>query len=238
MDFYLGGYYLVKPKPISFGSQAREIVLTASECINDHLISYWAHPWVKPARKNSADAEKTFSLDKPRVDAIREWVGAMVESDLIGWPNVFIDRRTAIEYRETFFSHVKDVLLLAIYFCEGEKAELIDEFKPVSKSFGEIGIYQMLRKESLETDYNGESLLGFDLIGVESGGDFHSFHCHDMADDLCKKFGLILNQFGLFNEVSDWQPILDHMNDEGTGCEPVPWFVTKVKLGNSDDRGI
>jgi len=71
--------------------------------------------------------------------------------------------------------------------------------------------------------------IGFDLIGVESGGDFHSFHCHDLANELREKFGLELNEFGLIREMKNPQDVIDFMNDENNGFEPVPWYLVKVK---------
>lgn len=230
MNYHLGGYFLIRPKPIAFGSRSGQVVHTASDCLNDNLLGQWAYPWDKPARKDSAYVEKTLDLDRSKVDAIREWVGAKVNANSIGWEGVFLDQQTALEYRNRFFANLGDVSLLAIYFSDGESAEILNEFKPESETFGEIGIYRMLLKHSREAEHKEDSLLGFDLIGIEYVGDFHSFHCHEMADELSKRFGLVLNQFGLFNEVSDWQPILDYMNDEETGCAPVPWFVAKVKL--------
>jgi hypothetical protein len=70
------------------------------------------------------------------------------------------------------------------------------------------------------------------IIGIEISGDFHSFHCHDISTDLTERFGLTLNEYGLFEGAEDWKPIMDYMNDENNGFEPVPWFVCKTKLIN------
>ncbi|MGD9588872.1 MAG: hypothetical protein AB7Q37_02600 [Pyrinomonadaceae bacterium] len=230
MIYYLGGYYLVLLRPTSFGASPGRLINTASECLSENLIGHWAYPWDKPARKDSAGAEAALNLEKSKVDAIREWVGAKTTANSIGWQSVFLDVQTAIEYRERFFPDLDGVSLLGLYFSENESAEILNEFKPESKGSGEIGIYQMLLKQLPEVEGSRQKLLGFDLVGIEYGGDFHSFHCHDMAGELSNRFGLVLNRFGLFNEVSDWQPVLDYMNDEETGCEPVPWFAVKVKL--------
>lgn len=232
MDFFLGGYYLLKPKPLSFGSRTAQAVLTASGCINDNLIGFWAYPWDKKARKDSAHAQKVFGLDRAGVDAVRQWVGEKSAANLVGWESVFFDTHTAIEYKETFFSRIGEAVLLAIYFNEDQREQVITEFRPESEKYGEIGVYQMLLKRMIERDVQGEELIGFDLIGMEMSGDFHSFHCHDMADELITKFGLVLNQFGLFDEPNSWHEILNYMNDEETGCEPAPWYVAKVKEVN------
>ncbi len=230
MDYYLGGYYLVKLDPLTFGSRVDQNVFTASECINTNLLGHWAYPWEKKPRKDSAEVEKTLGLSKADVDAIRLWVDEKCSANLIGWESVYFDKLTALNYQESFFSHLDDTRLLALYFNDSERKNILKEFKPESENEGEIGLDRMMLKRSIERPDDNERLLGFDLIGIEYGGSFHSFHCHDMADELCEKFGLVLNQFGLFDEATDWQPVLDHMNDEETGCEPVPWYVTKVKL--------
>ena len=31
-------------------------------------------------------------------------------------------------------------------------------------------------------------------------------------------------------ELDDWKPVVDYLNAEENGFEPVPWFVCKVKL--------
>lgn len=232
MDFFLGGYYLLKPKPLSFGSRTAKTVLTASECINDNLIGFWAYPWDKKARKDSAQAQEVFGLDRAGVDSIRQWVAEKTAANLIGWESVFFNKQTALEYKEKFFSHIDEVVLLAIYFNEDQRAEVVTEFRPESDEFGEIGVYKSLMRRMLEADAQGEDLIGFDLIGMEVNSGFHSFHCHDMANDLISKFDLVLNQFGLFDEPNSWNAILNYMNDEDTGCEPVPWYVTKVKAVN------
>jgi len=193
-------------------------------------LGYWAYPWEKKPRKNSEHAETVFGFDKSQVDAVRQWVGEKAGANLISWQGVFMEKQIAAEYRSKFFSNIQNALLLAIYFSEDEKRDVLGEFKPESEKFGEIGIYQMLMKQSLESNADEESLIGYDLIGIEYGGDFHSFHCHDLADELTEKFGLVLNDVGLFNEFSNWKPIIEYMNDEENGFEPVPWFVVKVKL--------
>jgi hypothetical protein len=229
MEFYLGGYHLLKPKPLSFGSHAGQIVFTASDCINESLIGGWAYPWNKKARKDSAYAEEIFGIDRERVELIRRWIGEKFESNSIGWESVFMDKHSAIECKEKFFTQVQDAFLLAIYFNEEERNELLSEFKPESEAEGEVGVYQILMTGTLETKCSSEDLMGFDLIGMEYGGAFHTFRCHEMAGELIEKFGLRLNEFGLFDEPDSWHEILNFMNDEETGCEPVPWYVAKVK---------
>jgi hypothetical protein len=51
-----------------------------------------------------------------------------------------------------------------------------------------------------------------------------------MAEDLKSKFGLEINEYGLIEDCKDWSNLIKYMNDDETGCEPVPWFYVKVKV--------
>jgi hypothetical protein len=122
------------------------------------------------------------------------------------------------------------VTILALYFNEPSADAILREFDPGKDSWGEIGFYQVLSKKIPETGKTNEMTLGYDLIGIETGGGFHSFHCHGIGDELSEKFGLTMNNFGLFDTCTDWQPVLTALNTGEIGCEPVPWVVAKTKL--------
>lgn len=234
MSHYLGGCYLVKLRPLDFGTSRDEIVYTASDCINDNLINPWAYSWTKGINKETKEAIRKFGLADDTVFEIRKWIDLRHKENKIGWINVFSEIETAREYQRKFFPDVDNVELFALYFGENEANDIIEEFRPQSKDLGEIGLYQMLLKQIAEIDRPDEALMGYDLVGIEGGGDFHSFHCHDIGPELSERFGLAMNQYGLFDAKDDWSPVLEYLNSEECGCEPVPWFVAKTKLVGVD----
>src|SRR5690606_35652881 len=122
--------------------------------------------------------------------------------------------------------HLADVQMLALYVDETGREGMLEELKPETDEMGEVGFRLTLLKEIEEND--SEMLLGYDYIGIESGGSFHTFHCHDIGKELCDKFDLTLNEFGLFDSNKNSRQVLDYLNDEGNGCEPVPWFIAKI----------
>jgi hypothetical protein len=229
MSYFLGGYYLTKLRRLDFGSKHGQTVYTGSDCINDNLLGDWAYSW-SVSRKAKKEAKKTFQLTDSDLDKICEWVDAKDVEKLVGWVNQFNSQEIALEYQNLFFPHISDTHLFGLYFDETASAEIVEEFKPESEKYGEIGLYQNLLKRIPEEDRPGESLIGFDLIGIEVGGSFHSFHCHDIGEELSNRFGLELNEYGLFNPHDNWEPVLSYLNDDANGCEPVPWFVAKTKL--------
>ncbi len=232
MKFYLGGYFLLKLQPLKFGTKAGDIVYTCSDCINSNTINNWAYSWTTDNTDETEEAKEKFSLDDNKVISIRTWIDKKQEAGKVGWINVFTDLESVSEYKQTFFPHLDELKVIALYFDEEETRNIIDDFKPQSKEFGEIGLRLNLLRHIEEKEDENELLLGYDFIGVELGGDFHSFHCHDIGTELSTKFGLTLNSSGLFEDNKNWKQVLNYLNNEENGCEPVPWYVTKAKLIN------
>jgi hypothetical protein len=230
VTYFLGGYYLVRLRPLTFGSGEGAVIHTASDCINDNLVGSWPYPSIKTLNKEAREAKREFRFDDSELAEIRGWIGSRSNDGSLGWLSVFSTAVAATEYKEKFFPDVPNVELLALYFDENEMLSLIEEFKPESEKRDGIGIYQNLVRRITENEHQGEQLIGYDLVGFEYGGDFHTFHCHGIGAELSKDFGLRLNGYGLFEETENWKPVLEFLNDEDNGCEPVPWFVSKVKI--------
>jgi hypothetical protein len=230
MAYYLGGYYLIHPTPIAFGSQISKIVYTCSTCINESLLDSWSYSWTTNNDRDFEQIKSAFSLTSDDIVPIRSWVDDAFDEKRIGWDCVFKDLDTLREYRQKFFSHLHGIWIISIYFEETEANDLLRIFKPREAHFGELGLYENLIMKIPEVESAAESLLGFDIIGMESGGGFHTFHCHDLAADLVKRFNLEVNGHGLFIAIDNTKAVSEYMNDPETGCEPVPWFVCKTKL--------
>jgi hypothetical protein len=229
MNYYLGGYYLTKLNKLDFGSGSGKIVSTCSTCINDSLLGSWSYSW---AQKNNEDELEKIRLDYLVSDTgiceIHKWVDDKLEKKEIGWSDLFLSLNTLQEYKSKFFAGGNDLKIMSIYFNESGKEKLLEEFKPF-KDNGSIGLYDGLTNKVIETEIDNEKLIGFDLIGIELSGNFHSFHCHDMSEDLMQKFGVTINSSGLIESLDDWGPIVKYMNSDENGFEPVAWFVVKVK---------
>ncbi len=229
MKFYFGGYYLIKPGKANFGSIKDKEFLTCSSCINDTLLDTWAISWAAPIEHQVKKIREDYKISEEKQVAIQNWVDKKLEEKRIGWHQVFSDLETVIEYSDKFFSHVKDKEILQIFFSENERDDFITEFAPTKKEDGTLGIYDNLKKEIVEKEIDDEEFIGYDIIGVELGGNFHTFHCHDLGDELTTKFGLELNKYGLIKKIANHKEIIDYMNDKENGFEPVPWYLVKVK---------
>ena len=226
MKYYLGSYYLYKIEPADYGSIKGSKIFTCSNCINSSYLDSWSISWAEDGKNIKDDIRKEFKLSEQRINEIHNWTDNKLEKNKIGWINTFSDQKTVLDYKKSFFSEEKDLQILSINFPETEKNKALNILSPTNEKSGEIGIYQNLKKEIQEN--TKEERLGFDLIGIEPGGDFHSFHCHDLKNDLISKFKIEINNKGLIQEDKNWKEMVNYMNKSENGFEPVPWFFVKV----------
>jgi hypothetical protein len=144
---------------------------------------------------------------------------------------VLADLKTVQTFKNLFFANQDDLYIQAIYLSETATHSLITDFdyERVNGGEGRFSIWQNLCEKIQEVPDSAEKLLGYDLIGVEPGGGFHSFHCHGIGKEFAGQFGLTLNQHGLFNHIPDPQAIRAYLNSGTAPVEPVPWYIAKTK---------
>lgn len=172
---------------------------------------------------------KNFHFDANKIIQIQSWADKQFELGKLQWVNNFADLDTALEFKHNFLSHLSDVHIYSIYLNESDSEELIQTFRSDEINQDKFGLRQNLLLKIQESERLNEVTLGYDLIGVEIGGSYHSFYCNNSTQDLIDKFNLTINDNGLFNEIDEWTAIKEYLNDENNGFEPVPWFVAKTK---------
>ena len=226
MNYYIGAYYLIKLKPIDYGTIKGSKIYSCSRCLNDSFFDSWAISWATTEQKELEETKRAFNLTDKNVQEIQTWADKKLDEEKLGWINTFTDLKTLIEYKEKFFLSDSNFEILSISFPESDLEEALEMTKPDELNSGEIGIYTKLKAKELDSEK--VEFLGYDLIGIEISGDFHSFHCHNLSNYLKDKFGLRINEFGLIENCENWNEIMEFMNDQASGCEPVPWFYVKV----------
>ena len=211
---------MIRKKPFKNGLS----IFTCSNCINDSLLEGLSRSWTW---HDETESLKEFQISAATLKSIQAWTEEMDHKGKTGYIDIFYEIEVAKEYKERFFPNVDEVELLGLYLPNTEANLLVDDFVPQDKGFGRVGIEIGLSKRIAETESGIE--LGYDLIGVEPGGSFHSFQCHDLGAELAKRFKIKINDFGLLSSEHNWQEQVAFMNDEVNGCEPVPWYFAKIK---------
>lgn len=225
--YYLGGYFLIKNKLFGWSPDTNGIVQTCSSCINTRVFDYWC--W-SPANDRLTDEEKTaLGLNAEKMRAIQTWVSEKYNEGKIIWGNVFSDLETVQAFKNLFFANRDDLYIQSIYLSETDTQSLITDFDREEMNGGRYSIWHNLTEKIREVPDSAEELLGYDLIGVDIGGGFHSFHCHGIGKELAGRFGLTLNQHGLFSDIPDPEAVRSYLNSGTAPVESVPWYIAKTK---------
>jgi len=226
ISYYLGGYNIIKLKPIDFGFLNGKISHTCSSCINFSIFDSWTQSWVK---QNLDDNEKSqLKINDEKILEIQNWTDSKFQNLAKLFPNLDL----ANEFKNLFLKDIQDLEIYSINFSETDSNLLIEEFREgfhtndYNYNNGDFILRNNLQKKISEN--HNEKVMGFDLIGVECDGSFHSFHCNDASEILNVKFGLKLNEFGLYDEISDTIELREFLKDEDH-FEPVPYYICKVK---------
>lgn len=239
MDYFFGGYLLLRLPLLNWEQHpfSGKKLWTCSTCFNESLIDSWSYSWCCVNETTPYDANTTlldhvratYALDDEELSQLQSWCDDKFNEDKIGWPNLFVNLNTALEYHRIYLKQAPNCYLFALYFDEDSATRFITHHQPMGSQGGELGVCQILRGRQREQPNNHEQLLGYDVVGLELSGEFHSFHCHNMADDLSQRFNLTINQYGLFDPIENWQPVINYMNEDSTACEPAPWGIAKIK---------
>jgi len=226
--FYNAGYYLMINKPFKFFNEEPKDIKTCSICINNSIFNFWCLSWT--SNESSKEEQEELGISDNQKKDIQKWTDEMFEKGLLQWVNSFPSLELALRFKNMFFAHINNIEIRTIYFSESESNEFIKESE--NDNNGRLSLAHNLLKKGEESQFINEEFLGFDLIGIENDGSFHTFHCHDISKDLKSKFSMNLNKNGLFNEITKQDKLLEYLNDDLTGLAPVPWFIVKTKRVN------
>lgn len=224
--YYLGGYYLIRLTPIVyFGETEARVLHTSSSCFNQYLFDYWCLSNREP------DEQIIFNLglSNEKIQVIKKWAVDKYKLGMLQWGKSFSDLETAETFKNLFFPDLPDTYSYSIYLSDTDTDSLLTHFSDGNVNKGDFSLYHNLTKKTPEKISPAEEFIGYDFIGVESGGSFHSFYCHGIGNELAEKFSLQFNQYGLFEAINQPEPIRKYLNDPGTAVEPVPWYIAKTK---------
>jgi hypothetical protein len=101
--YFTGGYFLIKSKPIDFGSDIGKVVSTCSGCINFSVFDNWCLSWMSFKLEQKEKIE--LGLNDKKIKEIEEWT----DSRFNNGSNVFPDMKTATEFKELFFDSINDI---------------------------------------------------------------------------------------------------------------------------------
>jgi hypothetical protein len=230
MDFFVGGYFLVQG--IQSADWMNKKLLpakfwTISGCICEIYPDLWAFNW---SSIPSGDYPEILNLDDKGFELLQTWADELMKKDELGWPNVFLNITIARQFYTRYLSHLPDIKLLSIGLPEAYLAEYIEE-NSLDPGGGAGGIYKKLQQREFVSD--NEIARGFEILGEEYGGRFHSFVCNSLETNYHARLDISLNQHGLIDRYEEAVKATDYTNLDEVGAEPVlwqPWLISEHPL--------
>lgn len=227
MDYVLAGYYLVRLRPLGFGPYAAALVPTASCCINDPLLDSFSRPWTS-IPKVIQQAQTDFSLSSETIHTLQQWVEAADMEEQAGYMRLFYTLEAARTYYQRFFQGLNNVVLLGLFFLKSEAIAFKNNHTPTDAMLGEMGMSFLCGQAIPEEDTS--SCLGYEPIGLDAGGSFHSMHCYTALETLQQHFELTINTAGLLTTDTNWAAMIDFLNHNDNGFTTVPWYFAIKKM--------
>ena len=234
-DFYIGGYFLVKPANISSWQNMEllpEIIYTPSDCICDLYPGSEGLSWTSDSKENKKKWEQELNLSDEDAINIRKFCDELFESERLGWSSVFLDLESIDSFKSLINPSItKDWKILCIATTQNH----INDFdQEENLNDGQDGICIMLRKEILCPDImNG--FRGFEILGFEYGG-CHTFMCNSLETVYSTKLNISFNKNGLIDNFEDAEKAADYTNSPEVGAEPVlwqPWAIIEITEANN-----
>lgn len=234
VNYYLAGYYLIKLNSTSERATENGFIYSANDCINTNILGSCGLSRTEQKAYQQNEVLKKLDISTEQLAEAREWAATAFEAGTIAWSNVFNAVDSAREYYRSFFAHQDNVVLLALSFNEKEASELTDLFA-TWENIGTIGVAQNLSKKILSTGIDATTYLGFDIVGVELGGELLSPFCCNKITQFIHKAQSPLNQYGLWDTDDAFYNMLNDLIKQENNPEAVGWFVCRVdqiKLDN------
>lgn len=72
------------------------------------------------------------------------------------------------------------------------------------------------------------SWLGFDVLGAEGWGSYHTFACNALTRPCREHLGIVDNAYGLIDDYEQAVEACSYTLRDDMGAEPVAWYPFRV----------
>lgn len=223
-DLISAGFYLVRPCPRpewQGASLLPSTIITLSECLTAVFPDVWAYTWSSCTEEERLAAIDRLALDRALLPRVMKHVTEAFDAGLLGWTSVWQSAEAARDALRVLEATTSDLLLIELGVPANKVAMLSEETRP-EPGLGECGIYTRVRRA--EPIREEGALLGWEVLGAEQGGSFHSWLCNALQVPAAKELGIKPGDHGLLRSEYEARRVVS-LIDAGLGAEPVPWFA-------------
>lgn len=219
-NFYLGGYYIVKPtnrEDWMDGEIFQDVVLSASSCICEFfpdLDIIWSQ-----SEKKKKKYRKELMMDEKTFDEMKEFICERYEA--FESQCVFDSYEDIFKFYNRFFSTRDDLKIIGIALPKKFKRVFLED---ADENDAETLESEVCKNIFYEKYINPKGkILGYEILGYEYSS-FHSYICNNLFDYYRDKYGFKLNENGFISTLEEVEKLVDYTNRENLPSEPVLWL--------------
>lgn len=235
MEHIIGGYYLIDGRPHPPWIDVPGFPQTfwsISSCLAPSYPSPALLSWVTATADERAEIQAALQLSADAFTQLMDAMDRAFDDQIVGWPNVWLDVSAARAFAQRYLAHIPTVKLLGIAIPEPAYDQALAAHAPQHTQEGADGVTLMLRRRHrLDAD---AVLRGYEILGSERGGSFHSFVCNGLETAYTTELHIPLNPHGLIATYADAERASAYTSLATTGAEPVPWLpwlIFELPLG-------
>jgi hypothetical protein len=232
-DTLWGGFFLTQPAVIP---KLERIppggFLTVSKCLGEFVPDDWVYWNPDDRRAERAERARALGIEVSLLDHLKTWcTKQFTERHTLGYPNVIFDINTArVLVEQVLGPHAGPLTLLGIGLPFRVSGESFRGLRRVMRGSVEIshGVPTILQSGVALPE--GGDFLGFDALGYEPHGTFHSSKCYKSDDSRLSQISH--NNYGYWTTLSDATKLCA-IHSKGSAEEIVwlPWEIRRYPLG-------
>ena len=226
-EFVFGGYLIVRgvEKPDWISDKVRcSPIWAITDCICGFIPCHGLLPGTSLSSEEQREFSHVTGLKAESVASLKSEIEEMLAQKTMGWPNTFISLESASALYRKYLQRAENHRILGIAFSGEAAKELVADAAAPPRI--PCGMAELL-VERQEIPANSR-ILGFEILGLEYCGSFHSFLCNGLEADYSEKLSITLNETGRIDTWEEARRAADYTNDESVGAEPVPWYPCLV----------
>ena len=233
-DLLLGGFFLTKP--VVDSPKLKRVppnkFLTMSKCLGDFVPDDWVYWNSGDRRTQRAERAEALGIDVTHLEGLKVWCTTQyTERRTLGYPNVIFDIETARALVKQLGVVVRNgpLILLGIGLPFAMSGEFFQRLRAVKSGSREISIGIPIMLQKGVTLPEGEESLGFDALGYESRGTFHSSKCYKVDDSELAQISF--NSFGYCSTLLDAERLTTvHSRGSPERVVWLPWEIRRYSL--------
>jgi hypothetical protein len=219
-DYVCGGYFLARvARSYRKSAFLPNAIVTVSECLTQTLPNSWAIEWMQDDQKRRQESARRCGLDGDDIERFILWTTERVNRDEIGVNNVMFSKSTADDLLQSFAFDRTDWRLLALGLRKDRIESFLANLRP-DQGPRTFGVRDAV-KHRKEPNPKGD-LLGYDVLGMNGCGEFHSWFCNSLEERIATELGIRPGPDGLLATYAEAEACAEYAARPGA-AEPVAW---------------